>query len=304
MSFAHPWILLFLVLPLLQLGWEWRRRGLPLVMPFDHVRLRRGRAWRRLITSAECLPALLLAVVICLLAGPQRFAAPDNERVLTNILFCLDVSGSMMSPFGEGRRADKAIEAIQEFTSYRKGDAFGLSVFGTEVIHWVPVTKDLSAIRLSAPFIRPEKMPPYMGGTRIGFALRAVQKSLLALPEGDRMVILVSDGESADLYGGQAEELGSSLSRDGIVVYYIHVAQGQPQNETLTLAGLTGGQAFSAGDPAALHEVFQRIDGMHKARTRPGVPEAAEFFTPFTLAGLGLGLLQLLAQFGLRYTPW
>ena len=73
----------------------------------------------------------LLAIAILLLAGPQRPSASADARVLTNLEFCLDVSGSMMAPFGDGKRADKALEAIIEFTSYRKGDAFGLTAFGT-----------------------------------------------------------------------------------------------------------------------------------------------------------------------------
>ena len=60
--------------------------------------------------------------------------------MLTNLEFCLDVSGSMMAQYGSGTRSDKALEAIVDFTSYRKGDAFGLTAFGTEVLHWVPVT--------------------------------------------------------------------------------------------------------------------------------------------------------------------
>src|SRR5206468_11715957 len=66
----------------------------------------------------------------------QRLANTDKERALTNILFALDVSGSMTSPFGDGKRSDKAIEAINEFTTYRKGDAFGLTIFGSDVLHW------------------------------------------------------------------------------------------------------------------------------------------------------------------------
>ena len=118
------------------------------------------------------------------------------------------------------------------------------------------------------------------------------------------MVILISDGESADLYGGQAEEIGAELSRDRIVVYYIHVAEGAPQNETFTLAGATGGQAFAAGDPEALREVFKRIDQMQPAKSKPGTPEAADFFWPFAMSGLALLGMQVVTQFGLRYTPW
>jgi len=304
MSFSHPLVLLLLALPVLLGLWEWQRRGHRLVLPFDYGRQSHGRVLERIVKCANLLPPLLLAIAIIILAGPQRLSTPDQERVITNIQFCLDVSGSMTAPFGNGRRSDKAIEAINEFTTYRKGDAFGLTIFGNEVLHWVPLTRDLSAIRLSAPFLRPERLPPYLGGTLIGKALRAVHKVLLTRPEGERMVILISDGQSADLFGGAAEEIGNELASDKITVYYIHVAEGAPQNETFTLASLTGGQAFAAGDPAALREVFQHIDRMQPAKLKPSTPEHADFFWPFALAGLSALGLQVVSLFGLRYTPW
>ncbi len=304
MNFARPLLLLLLVLPVLLAIWEWLRRGHPLVLPFDHGEQRRGRILQRIVTSANLLPASLLAVAILLLAGPQRLLSPDKERGLTNIEFALDVSGSMMSPFGDGTRSDKAIEAVKEFTTYRKADAFGLTIFGSDVLHWVPVTKDLSAIRISSAFLRPEKMPPYLWGTQIGRALRSVHKVLATRPDGDRMVVLISDGESYDLGGGGAEQIGHELAQDRITVYYIHVAPGAPQNETFTIANLTGGQAFAAGDPAALKEVFKHIDAMQPTKVNPGGPEFADFFRPFAAAGLALIGLQMVGLFGLRYTPW
>jgi Ca-activated chloride channel family protein len=304
MSFAHPVILLLLALPLLLILWECQRRGHPLVLPFDHSQPPRGRILRKIVVGANLLGALLLAVAILLLAGPQRLSSKDKTRSLTNILFALDVSGSMTSPFGDGKRSDKAIEAIKEFTSYRKGDAFGLTIFGSDVLHWVPVTKDLSALRSSAPFLRPERMPQYLWGTLIAKALRSCQKVLTAQPEGDRMIVLISDGESYDLGNGAAEELGNSLNADRITVYYIHVADGQPQNETFTIASLTGGQAFAAGDPAALREVFQHIDKMQPAKLKPGTPEYTDFVWPIALTGLGMLGLQVVCSYGLRFTPW
>ena len=35
MIFAQSWVLLFLIVPVLLVWWEWRRRGQPLVLPFD-----------------------------------------------------------------------------------------------------------------------------------------------------------------------------------------------------------------------------------------------------------------------------
>jgi len=152
--------------------------------------------------------------------------------------------------------------------------------------------------------LRPEKMPPHMGGTRIGHALQAVGKKLRTREEGDRMVVLISDGQSADLSGGAAQRIGEELNGDNITVFYIHVAEGQPQDETFTLANLTGGQAFAADDPSALSEVFQRIATMKPVTLKPSAPDQADWFWPFAIAGLGLTALQVVVSLRFRFTPW
>ena len=88
--------------------------------------------------------------------------------------------------------------------------------------------------------------------------LREVRKILVGRPEGDRMIILISDGQSSDLSGGAAAKIGQELAADNITTFYIHAAEGSPQDETFTLASLTGGQAFAAGDPSARQAVSGR----------------------------------------------
>ena len=306
MTFAHPWVLLLLTIPVGLAVWEAQRRGMPLVLPFDYGAGSRMGAllWRPLVTGAHMLPYAALAVAVLLVAGPRRPSADRTQRVMNNIEFCLDVSGSMSSRFGDGSRYDAAMEAIKEFTTYRKGDAFGLTIFGTEVLHWVPLTKDTSAIRLATPFLSPRKLPRYFGGTRIGKALRACLRVLADRPEGDRMVILVSDGQSADLRGGAAQTLAGELRAERITVYLIHVGGGAVPAEMHTIAGTTGGEVFPAGDPDALTRIFQHIDGMRPARIKPGSPQYADCFRPFAIAGLGVLAGYCLTLFGLRFTPW
>ena len=303
MTFAYPAVLTLLALPVLLMVWEWRRRGTVVALPFDLATARRGRWLEGTVKTAILLAPLLLAVAIILLAGPQRPLSQGTQRVLTNIELVLDVSGSMTAQYGDGRRADKAVEALQEFVSHRKGDAFGVTLFGTEVLHWVPLTKDLDALKHSAPFMKPEAMPPYMGGTRIGLALRSVHKILADRPKGDKMIVLISDGSSGDLRG-QSDKISSDLNGDDIVLYYIHVANGQPQQEVYDIANRTGGEAFVAGDPAALQTVFEKIAAMQPAKFKPETPIPADNFRPFALAGLSMLALQLLTLFGIRFTPW
>ena len=304
MNFAHPWLLVLLVLPLALAVFLFRRGGRRIPLPFDHQPLRRRRMLGFLLRSADLIPMLLLAAAIGVLAGPRRFEQPRSEREMTNIQFCLDVSGSMTAPFGEGNRYDAAMDSVNDFISFRKGDAFGLTVFGSAVLNWVPLTSDVSAFRCAPPFLRPENLPPWFGGTMIGMALRAAEKVLVSRDEGDRMIVLISDGESFDLSNGQDIAIAQSLKANGITVYAVHIAEGSPPDSVALIASQTGGEIFSAGDPAALDAIFARIDEMEKAPLKRVTPDPVDFYQPFSLAGLSLGGLFLLTLFGLRHTPW
>jgi Ca-activated chloride channel family protein len=303
-SFTY-WPLLFaLVVPVALLVWIWRRQGRRVVLPFDHGRPGSGLGWFFLIGFAESLPAAILAVVIVLLAGPQRLGEPKEKRVLTNIELCVDVSGSMTAPFGDGTRYDAAMKEAEAFCDYRKGDAFGLTFFGNNYLHWCPLTSDVSAVRCALPFMRPEQIPPWFGGTEIGKALRACKKVLTEREEGDRMIVLISDGYSADLYGGTAEAVAKELRENNITVFVVIVGEDRIQDEIATITGTTGGEAFMAGDPEALKAVFRRIDQMKQTRLEKTVAEPQDWFFPFCVAGLSLLGLSTLALFGVRYTPW
>ena len=68
---------------------------------------------------------------------------------------------------------DAAMEAITEFTTFRQGDAFGFTIFTSGVMHWVPLTTDLSAIRLATPFVAPGHVSAQDGGTARRSATRS-----------------------------------------------------------------------------------------------------------------------------------
>src|SRR3984957_18566373 len=155
-TFLHPWVLVLLVLPAALLVWVWRRPGQQIVLPLDHGRAGPGHGWLVVLNLAESMPALILAVVVLLIAGPQRYGEPEAKRKLTNIQLCLDISGSMTAEFGDGSRYDTAMKSMNEFLGYRKGDAVGLTFFGNSVLHWCPLTSDTSALRCAPPFMRPE----------------------------------------------------------------------------------------------------------------------------------------------------
>lgn len=299
MTFLHPWVLLLLAVPVL-LFWTVLGRGPGIVLPFDHQSHVRRRWLRGLLGLFETVPLMLLAVAIVMLAGPQMLQRPRSERLLTNIQLCMDVSGSMMGP-----RYRMAAKAIEDFTRAREGDAFGLTLFGSFQIRWIPLTKDLQAIRNAMPFADPENQPIFMGGTAIAAALKFCKANMEAEAiEGDRLIVLVSDGMSSDLGGGENEDLGDELRAAGITLYHIHVAEDAVPSEVVDLARATGGEALQATDPESIKQVFRHIDRMKPARFRHAGTIPMDYFHPFAVAALSLTGMHLLGLLGARYTPW
>jgi Ca-activated chloride channel family protein len=227
---------------------------------------------------------------------------PKQERVLTNIQFLMDVSGSMNAE----NRYEMASDAITEFVNTREGDAFGLTLFGSYAIRWVPLTRDLEAIRNALPFANPRHQPSHMGGTRIGHALRFVMPNMVAeASEGDRMIVLVSDGVSSDLRATDgAFTLADELNEANITLYHVHVGSGAVPTIVQDMARETGGEGFIATDSQSLERVFAHIDRLRPDRFTRGGTVPVDFFLPFALAGLVALVIHIIGLLGLRYTPW
>ena len=303
-SFSHPWVLVALAVPFLLIYWQNRWAGHRVALPADATQIPQRKWLGRILGLSEALPALLLAFVVVILAGPQKLSIPQSRRAMTNIELCVDVSASMLAPFGGGTRYDASMEAINAFVDKRQGDAVGLTFFGNNVLHWVPLTNDINAIRYAAPFMSPDRAPPWMGGTEIGKALQACRDLLLTREEGDRLIILISDGASSDLSGGRDEEISRILKRDNITVYSIHIAGGDVPEEIINITHYTGGEAFQPGDPEALKVMFSRIDSMNRARLIQTSAQVLDDFVPWCVAGLATLAMAAVLALGLRYTPW
>jgi len=305
-SFQYPMVLFLLVIPVFLIAWTILRNDRQVKIPVDHSSVSHGWLIRILITSMESVVPITFAIVIIILAGPLQPDEPKETRSLTNIQFCVDVSGSMTSSMGEGSRYDASMAAIIDFVDQRKGDAFGLTFFGNEVLDWVPLTKDTSAIKCSLPFMDPKSPnhPGWLGGTEIGKDLKACRKRLLNQDDGDRMVVLVSDGYSGDLGGERNDEIIRMMEEDNITIYAIHVAQGEAPPDVVNIAIGTGGDVFVAGEPGSLEGIFKQIDKMQPAKVEKTSVENLFLYWHFCLAAFSAACVSMLGSFGLRYTPW
>lgn len=301
MTFAYPALLMLLAIPVLICAWLWQRRTWGVALPLDHHDAPNRPVISVILRLAELIPQLVAAVVIVILAGPQVQRVPSDERIMSNIQICMDVSSSM----SVDNRYQMAKKAMEEFIDARAGDALGFTLFGTQQIRWTPLTKDIATIRRALPFADPNNQPPQMGGTMIGAALRFCRDNMLReAKEGDRLLLLVSDGVSADVNDQNIGEFIDELKAASITMVHIHVGTDQAPATVMELATATGGESFVATDEGGLRRIFKHIDRMKPAKFKAATAIPMDYYQPFAWIGLALIAAYGVTAFWLRYTPW
>ena len=243
-------------------------------------------------------------------------------------------------------RYDLATQEMVNFCKQRKGDSMGLTFFANDPINWLPLTKDIDAIAQAPKLITPRSLPRNDRGTYIEKALLASAQKLSMhktktdaddssdfddededsekanqaildrenrsnknlISEGDKMILLITDGESMDMRNNaeKAQAVADKLKKNNIVVYAILIS---PKNDTVTLeldviTSTTGGVARLAKDPSKLRKIFDEINNMKKATFRQTTSAKQDNYHPFAWAGIFALCIYAIGAFYLRYTPW
>lgn len=310
MSFQDPSVLFLLVVPLLLALAAVRHEGAPVAAPVSPRALRPRRRLARLLAATALIPPALLAVVICLLARPVRHEEVGGRvpKTVTNIQFCLNVSNSMLARrIGMHCRYCASAAAVGEFARGREGDAFGLTLFGTTPIIWVPLSDDVSALYRASQLCYPDYMPGQVSryaDTEAGIRLSVDQLTQRSRGSGGRLLILLTDGEDPAL-ARHADELAELMNREGVS---LHVLLFQNPGSSPVLASMArrteGGGLHDCSSSQELGEVFRMIDNMKKMEYEVRTPEPVPDNGTWLWAVAVLAALYLLGLFGLRYTPW
>jgi Ca-activated chloride channel family protein len=223
------------------------------------------------------------------------------------LILAVDVSGSMATPDMGGTTT--RLEAVQEvagrFIDGRHGDQVGLILFGTQPYLQAPLTPDLQTVhRFLDEAVVGVAGPATAIGDAIGLALKrlkAAQDSNDARTTGaprETVMVLLTDGESN---AGVMPPLEAArlAAQAGLRIYTIGVgAVPQPgffgalgnndlDEDTLkSIAKVTGGEYFRAGDARMLQAVYHRIDGLEPAAGREQWFRPADewFMAPLSLA--------------------
>lgn len=328
MTFAHPYVLLLLLLlPVLALlkgrpgqNVAFLYSSVSLVKPFSG--LTRSRAGMVLAT----LRWLTFALFIIALAQPRLIKGEGKINANgIDISLAIDLSGSMRSEDFQlkGERVNRltiAKDVLATFINSRVNDRLGLIAFAGQAYVASPMTLDHDFLlqnlnRLTLETIKED-------GTAIGSGLTAALGSLKDLSSKSRIVILMTDGQNTtgNIPPLTAAEAAAALK---VKVYTVGVGirgeapmpitdfwgrkgyQNVPvdiDEDTLTkIADKTGGKYFRADSTETLRKIYSEIDRLEKNEV-----EAKKFFQyeelfPWVIAA---GLAVLLLEILLGQTVW
>ncbi|MFG3448115.1 vWA domain-containing protein [Stenotrophomonas sp. NPDC047960] len=315
-ALAWPWALLALPLPWLMRWWPRRNAVAPaLRVPYAAGALAAlGQAtgtgaWR----VGRLLLWLAWACLCVAMARPQQLGEPVSPpQQGRQMMLAVDVSGSMSEPdmmLGNQvvQRLSAAKAVLADFLDRRAGDRVGLLIFGERAYTLTPITADLTTVRNQ---LTDSEVGLAGRDTAIGDAIALAVKRLREQPEGQRVLILLTDGVSnaGVLQPLRAAELAKAEGvrvypvafggDGGMSLFGVQIAAGDDPVDEATLrriADLTGGRAFRARNTDELAGIYAELDRLEPitaagAAVRPYIERYA---WPLALAMLlgGLGWL-------------
>jgi Ca-activated chloride channel family protein len=315
-TFAWPWLLLALPVPLLvrllltpaSVSNQSALR-VPSLSPFRELG-----ASGMPSPSVRSLPLLVAALAWALLVVSAARPIWQGEAVSLpvsgrDLMLAVDISGSMQNrDFRLGGRmvdrltATKAVAA--EFITRREGDRLGLVLFGRQAYLQTPLTFDRETVKT----LLLEAEVGFAGKeTAIGDAIGLALKRLRRDAGEDRVLILLTDGANTAgaLDPVKAAELAAS---EDLRIYTIGIGsarRGSPftlrmlpgaeldESTLVSIADLTGGKYFRAHDTQELMRIYEYLDELEKVDQDVGGfrPRHALFTWPLAGALLLSGLL-------------
>lgn len=289
-TFAHPWMLLGLLLVPAMIGWWlWRYRKQEAALQHSNIGLFDGvkqslRARMRWLPYA--LKVVAVGAIVVALARPQSALSRQEMTVEgIDIVMALDLSGSMLAEDFKPNRLEAAKSVAADFIKGRKTDRMGLVVFAGEAFTQVPLTVDHQVLLKQLGNLKSGSM---RDGTALGDGLATAINRIKESEAKSKVIILLTDGvnnqgsvdplsaaEIADLYNIRLYTIGvGSLGkapypfRDqlGRVHYQnIDVEIDEPLMREMAEA-TNDGRYFRATNKKALKEIFSQIDEMEKSK--------------------------------------
>ncbi|MGQ7868775.1 vWA domain-containing protein [Sunxiuqinia sp. sy24] len=166
---------------------------------------------------------LAISALIVALARPQFGSKLKTiKREGVELIIGLDVSNSMLAEDIQPNRLERAKRAISRLIENLNDDKIGLIVFAGDAYTQLPITTDYPSAKLFLNSVSTDIVPRQ--GTAIGAAIELAQVSFSPQFEGNKAIIIITDGENHE---DDAIGAAKAAAENGIVVHTI--GMGLPQ---------------------------------------------------------------------------
>lgn len=309
--FQLPYALLLLPV-IFYLFFKKSNQGAIKVPGVEHIKKYSKQTKKHLVGKGFILLSLIFMVFA--LARPQKQI--ENKKIQKegiDIVIALDLSRSMLQKDFEPNRLEKAKVVLNDFLSRRDADRMSLVVFGGDAYTKVPLTFDHNVLKDIISKITVDDITSN-NRTAIGMGLGVALNRLKNSEAKSKVVILMTDGEnnSGEMSPLAAAELAKEM---GIKVYTVGIGAREvivpsffgvqkikntelDENLLKTIASISGGNYFRAGDSKEFSEIFNQIDKLEKTSINSrDYYDIVEFFEPLLKISLILFLLGILFEF-------
>jgi len=280
---------------------------------------------------------LLLGLAGVALAGaaadPHWTEEPEPQVPVKRVILAIDVSASMQAADADPTRLARGVEVARQLIDDLEGQELGLLLYAGRSYPLAPPTRDLNAIRSLLSGVAPTIASSYDPGTLMSLALPEAMTLLArgsdsvsaaepAAPDPEEMIIVVSDGDSAE--PGEALDDAIAMAREaGIAIHAIGIgttagggmimprgtyqmggaildengAPGRSRLNESTLARIASegsGQYVNAANVEDLESLFAELRAPTQAPERnpaDSAPAWTDYDIPFLLGALALVLV-------------
>jgi Ca-activated chloride channel family protein len=326
-QFAHPWVLLLLLLlPLL--AYLRGRRGKDAAIQYSGLSLFGPLLRSRKVQPGGWLSALRYLAFFCFLVALARPQKVDTSTQVQesgiDMMLAIDLSPSMeaLDYHKDGQelsRVQVVRETVGKFIQDRPNDRIGMVVFAGEAFLMSPLTLDHDWLQQNV-----ERLQVGLAGdaTAIGSALAACANRLRDQPAKSKIIVLLTDGanNAGKITPFAAAEAAHAL---GIKIYtigagsadvakfpttdmfgrrtYITIPVDIDEGALKRIADIGGGKFFRAADYDSLQHVYQEIN---KLETSQVAVKQFQHVKEYFVWALYPGLLFLGFEIFLSHTRW
>jgi Ca-activated chloride channel family protein len=308
-SFAWPWLLLLLPLPLFVYWLPQKRNNrisaaliMPQLLPNTSVSMTTNTSKK----SPLIILALCWLLTVLALSQPQWLG--DTVDIPTEgreMMIAVDLSGSMqiedMSLHGSTvNRLDMLKEVLGNFIERRIGDRLGLILFADDAYMQTPMTFDRETVK---QMLDESELGLVGRKTAIGDAIALAVKRFDAKQKSNKILLLLTDGQNTAGKITPEQALELAIAKD-VTIYSIGIGADvmlqqslfgtrrvNPSSEldekTLTkLAQQTGGKYFRAKDSEGMELIYSLLDQLEPIEQdqQQMRPLTALFYWPLSLA--------------------